>query len=170
MRVSRPGCAGGPLALLAKTVFFVGTTGCLVKSDIRGRLRPQHLRASFARPQKAHPRGAIVSLSVHGETARYADGLAGDVGGVIGQQEGDEPRIILRYAEAPHRDGALEPLGEAGAVGAFEKAAQNGGVGRSGTERIEDHALAHELASDRLGEGDDAALAGGIDRLAGGAD
>ena len=41
---------------------------------------------------------------------------------------------------------------------------------RSGTERIEDHALAHELARDRLGEGDDAALARGIDRLAGGTD
>src|SRR5262245_64855613 len=80
-------------------------------------------------------------LSVHGETARDADRLAGDVGGVIGQQEGDEPGIIFRHAEPPHRDGALEPFGDARAVGAFEKAAQNGGIGRAGADRIEDHAL-----------------------------
>src|SRR4051812_9844031 len=103
---------------------------------------------------------------MHGETTRDADRLPGDVGGIVRQQESHEPRIILRYADAPHRDRALEPLGDAGAVGAFEKAAQNGGVGRTWTERIEDHALAHELARDGLGEGDDAALAGGIDRLA----
>ena len=117
-----------------------------------------------------HPRSAIVSLPVHGETARHTDRLAGDVGGVIGQQEGHEPRIILRYAEAPHRDRALEPLGDAGAVRAFEKAAQNGGVGRAGADRIEDHALADEFACERLGQRDDSALAGGVDRLAGRAD
>ena len=103
---------------------------------------------------------------MHGETARDADGLAGDVGGVVRQQEGDQPRIVFRHAEAPHRNGALEPLGDAGAVRAFEKAAQDRGIGRAGTERVEDDALADEFARERLGEGDDAALAGGIDRLA----
>src|SRR4029453_1176203 len=57
--------------------------------------------------------------SVHGETAGDADGLAGDVGGVIREEEGDQPRIVFRGAEPPHRDGALEAFGDAGAVGAF---------------------------------------------------
>ena len=53
---------------------------------------------------------------MHGETAGDADGLAGDVGGVIRQQEGDQARVVFRHAEPPHRDGALEPFGDAGAV------------------------------------------------------
>src|SRR5262249_50684528 len=113
---------------------------------------------SFPRKRESSLFERISHLSVHGETARDADGLASDVGGVIGQQEGDEPGVILRGAEPPHRDGALEPFGDARAVGAFEKAAQNGGIGRAGADRIEDHALADELARERLGQRDDAAL------------
>src|SRR5262245_11118734 len=108
--------------------------------------------------------------SMHGEPARDADRLAGHVGGVIGEQESDEPRIILRHAEPPHRNGALEPFGDARALGPFEEAAQNGGVGRAGANRIEGEALADKLARERLGQGDDAALASGIDRFARGAD
>src|SRR5438445_10678375 len=78
------------------------------------------------------------NLSVHGETARDADRLAGDVGGVLGQTEAEEPGIILRHAEPPHRDGPLEPFGDAGAVGAFEKAAANTVIGRPGADRMED--------------------------------
>src|SRR5262249_36321979 len=80
---------------------------------------------------------------MHGGTARDADGLASDVGGVVGQQEGDESGVILRRAEPPHRNRALEPFGDARAVGPFEKAAQNGGIGRARAERIGDHALSH---------------------------
>src|SRR5262245_28306035 len=83
--------------------------------------------------------------SVHGEAAGDADGLAGDVGGVIREKEGDQPRIVFRRAEPPHRNGALEPLGDAGAVRPFEEAAQDGGIGRAGAEGVEDHALADEL-------------------------
>src|SRR5262245_47501673 len=50
---------------------------------------------------------------MHGEPARDADRLARDIGGVVRQQERDQPWIILRHAEAPHRDGALEPFGDA---------------------------------------------------------
>src|SRR5215831_7616524 len=125
---------------------------------------------AFAWTSRAFRKKGHHGLSVHGETARDADRLAGDVGGVIGQQEGDEPGIILRHAESPHRDGPLEPIGDAGAVGAFEKAAENGGVGRARADRIEDHALADEFACEALGQRDDSALAGGVDRLPRGAD
>src|SRR5262249_31972107 len=47
--------------------------------------------------------------SMHGEAAGYADRLAGDVGGIVRQQEGDQPGIILRPTEPAHRDRALEP-------------------------------------------------------------
>src|SRR5260370_7284819 len=100
---------------------------------------------AFARTSRGVRKKSHDGLSVHGETARDADRLAGDVGGVIGQQEGDEPGIILRHPESPHRDGPLEPFGDAGAVGAFEKAAENGGVGRAGADRIEAHPPAPTL-------------------------
>src|SRR5262249_2473346 len=113
---------------------------------------------------------SIVCSSMHGETAGDADRLAGDVGGIVGEEERDQPGIVSRRAEASHRDGALEPFGDAGAIRAFQKAAQNGGVGRAGTDRVEDHPFADKLARQRLGECDDAALAGGIDGLARGPD
>src|SRR5262245_34897793 len=113
---------------------------------------------------------SIVRSSMHGETAGDADRLAGDVGGIVGKEEGNQPRIVFRRTEASHRDGTLEPFGDAGAVRAFQKAAQNGGVGRAGTDRVEDYALADKLARQRLGQGDDAALAGGIDCFARGSD
>src|SRR5215471_18674850 len=113
---------------------------------------------------------SIITSSMHGEAAGDADGLAGDITGIVGKQEGHQPRIIFRDSETPHWDGALEPFGDAGAVRTFEKAAQNGGIGRAGTDRVEDHALAHELARKRLSQRDDAALAGGIDRFTRGAD
>src|SRR6266446_2019232 len=50
---------------------------------------------AFARTSRGVRKKSHDGLSVHGETARDADRLASDVGGVIGQQEGDEPGIIL---------------------------------------------------------------------------
>ena len=61
---------------------------------------------------------------MHGETTRDADRLPGNVGGIVRQQEGDKPRVIFRHAETPHRNGALEPLGDARTIRAFQKTAE----------------------------------------------
>jgi hypothetical protein len=44
---------------------------------------------------------------MHGEAARDADGLAGDVGRVVGQEERDKAGIVLGLTEPSHRNGAL---------------------------------------------------------------
>src|SRR5262245_24991267 len=87
----------------------------------RGREASLHRSSPRKRESRLFERISHHGLSMHGEPARDADGLAGDVCGVIGQQEGDEPGIIFRHAQPPHRDGALEPFGDARAVGAFQK-------------------------------------------------
>src|SRR5262245_2481551 len=110
---------------------------------------------------------AMTRSPVHGEAARHADGLAGDIGRVVRQQERHDARIILRLAEPAHRDGALEPFRDLGAVRTVQETAQDCGVGRPRAQRVDDHALAYELARHRLGKRDHAALAGGIDCLAG---
>src|SRR5258708_14787519 len=120
---------------------------------------------AFARTSRGVRKKSHDGLSVHGETARDADRLAGDVGGVIGQQEGDEPGIILRHPESPHRDGPLEPFGDAGAVGAFEKAAENGGGGRAGADPIGGNRPSAALTSPRLSRRSDSALSEGGERL-----
>ena len=51
---------------------------------------------------------------MHGQAARDADGLAGDVGGVVRQKERDQAGIILRLSEPSHRNRALEPFGDRG--------------------------------------------------------
>ena len=111
-----------------------------------------------------------LNLEIHGETARDADGLAGDVGGIVGQQKRNQPRIVFRLAEAPHRDRAFERVGNAGAFRPLQKALQDRGVSRTRADGVDDNALADQLARRGLGKRDDAALAGRVDGLAGGAD
>jgi len=64
----------------------------------------------------------------------------------------------------------LRPSAMRAPSGPSRKAAQDRGVGRARAERVEDDAFADQFARDRLGEGDHAAFAGRVDRLARGAD
>ena len=50
--------------------------------------------------------------AVHRQPARDADGLAGDVGGVVAGEEGNDAGIVIRLAEAPHRYGTLQAFSD----------------------------------------------------------
>ncbi len=90
---------------------------------------------------------------------------------IIARKEADRNRNILGLADALHRDGADQ--GRAHLLAALVVARDGGQqrrVGRAGTDCVEGNALAGDLTGHGLGEGDDAALAGGIDGLLRGAD
>ena len=51
-------------------------------------------------------------LSVHRESARDANRLAGYESGFVREQEGNDARIVLGFAQPSHGYGALEGFGE----------------------------------------------------------
>ena len=111
------------------------------------------------------------ALTGHRQAARHADHLAGDEAGLVGGEERDDAGDVVGLADALHRDGAHQRVVDLlPGVALAEEAAQDRRVGRSGADHVDRDAFARQLARQRLREGDDAALAGRVHRLAGGAD
>src|SRR5690606_11044801 len=130
--------------------------------------------AKIAPPRavQSHPgAGDALVSAVHREAAGDRDGLAGDKARIVGGEEADDPGIVRRLREAAHRDGLFQRLGDAvGARAAASDPGKERRVGRAWANVVEGDAGAGKLTRDRLAEGNQAAFAGRIDRLARGAD
>src|SRR5690349_5163056 len=108
-----------------------------------------------------------LSSSVHRETAGDADHLAGHEVGVVAGKKGDEAGNVVGLAEPLQRDRALQPVIDLLPVLAVaDKGAQQRRVGRAGADDVDPDIVARAFPRHRLGESDNAALAGGIDRFA----
>ncbi|SPA25471.1 hypothetical protein CBM2623_A100081 [Cupriavidus taiwanensis] len=115
--------------------------------------------------------GPRLSLTVHGQAARYTDDLAGDEVGVIAGKKANDPRNVRRLPKALERDGSLEAFIDLLAVLPFAKERlEQRRVGRTGADDVDIDVVARAFACNGLAEGNDASFAGGVDRFTGRSD
>src|SRR5205823_10254902 len=107
-------------------------------------------------------------VSHHGQSAAHGQGLPGDEGGIVGGEEGDGGGDLVGLTDAPERYGALEGFDQLRVV--RRDVFQQLRVRRPGADHVDVDLVAGDLASERLGETDDARLGGGIHGLAARAD
>src|SRR5262249_22460026 len=99
--------------------------------------------------------------SVHREAATDRDRLPGDEGGAGAGQKGYRRGQVLGLGQAPHRDRPGQRLPELWVLA--QRLGHHGRVGRTGADTVDGDAPGGDLAGQRLGEGDDAALGRSID-------
>src|SRR5262249_50321094 len=99
------------------------------------------------------------------------DGLSSDVFSVVRGEHGNDPAIIFRLAHAAERDTPKHrvlPLHGLLALAKYTRHHRR--VGRTGAYGVEQDVFARELTGQRFGEGNQSALAGGVDGLVAGPD
>src|SRR5438034_9245161 len=99
-----------------------------------------------------------------GPAAVYVEGLAGDVGGFVGGEEGGGGSDFAGFAGAAEGD-LRDDLGED--VGALEDPADHGGVDETGVDAVDADAMGADLGGDVAGEGFDSEFRGRVVGAAG---
>src|ERR1700757_1946823 len=100
------------------------------------------------------------SRSDHVHAASDGNSLAGHERSIVGSEECDDTGVVLRFAHSLERDAAYHRVLPLNGLFAFaENRRHHRRIGRAGTDRVEQHALAREFARDRLGEADQSAFA-----------
>src|SRR5436305_8669200 len=130
--------------------------------------RRSKVRCSYSENFTVLPAGLRMGVggSAHREAAADADGLAGDEGGLVRGEERDDAGDVVRLAEPPERYRPGQGLAQLRS----RELGEQRGVSRAGAHAVDPDLVPCHLPGQRLGEGDHAALGGGVDRLARGSD